>query len=58
MPRDRGESRRPRRVVKLVANPALTGFTAPKLLWVRNHEPANWDRVARSFCPRITSVTG
>ena len=32
-------------LVRLVANPALTGFTAPKLLWVRKHEPKNWDRV-------------
>ena len=52
MPRDRGESRRPRRLVKMVANPALTGFTAPKLLWVRNHEPANWDRVRQVLLPK------
>ncbi len=26
-------------LVRMVANPALTGFTAPKLLWLRNHEP-------------------
>src|SRR5208337_5018052 len=39
-------------LVKLVANPALTGFTAPKLLWVRNHEPANWDRVRQVLLPK------
>ena len=28
-----------KRLIKMVANPALTGFTAPKILWLRNHEP-------------------
>ena len=36
----------------MVANPALTGFTAPKLLWVRKHEPANWDRVRQVLLPK------
>ena len=39
-------------LVKLVANPALTGFTAPKLLWVRKVEPANWDRVRQVLLPK------
>ena len=26
-------------LIRMVANPALTGFTAPKILWLRNHEP-------------------
>jgi xylulokinase len=26
-------------LIEMVANPALTGFTAPKILWVRKHEP-------------------
>jgi xylulokinase len=39
-------------LVRMVANPALTGFTAPKLLWVRNHEPANWDRVRQVLLPK------
>jgi xylulokinase len=39
-------------LVKLVANRALTGFTAPKLLWVRRHEPANWDRVRQVLLPK------
>ena len=26
-------------LIKMVANPALTGFTAPKILWLRNNEP-------------------
>jgi len=28
-----------KRLIELVANPALTGFTLPKILWVRKHEP-------------------
>jgi xylulokinase len=39
-------------LVRLVANPALTGFTAPKLLWVRRHEPAHWDRVRQVLLPK------
>src|SRR5262245_63364362 len=39
-------------LIRLVANPALTGFTAPKLLWLRNHEPANWDRVRQVVLPK------
>lgn len=27
------------RYIEIIANPALTGFTAGKILWVRNHEP-------------------
>tara|TARA_B100001123_G_scaffold433001_1_gene556900 strand:+ start:5578 stop:6456 length:879 start_codon:yes stop_codon:yes gene_type:complete len=40
------------RLIALVANPALTGFTLPKLLWVRNHEPAVWDRVRSVLLPK------
>ena len=39
-------------LIRLVANPALTGFTAPKLLWLRNHEPAAWDRVRQVLLPK------
>src|SRR5262249_24739790 len=39
-------------LVRMVANPALTGFTAPKLLWVRKNEPANWDRVRQVLLPK------
>ena len=39
-------------LIRLVANPALTGFTAPKLLWVRKHEPQNWDRVRQVLLPK------
>jgi xylulokinase len=31
-------------LIELVANPALTGFTAPKILWVRQHEPRIYEK--------------
>jgi xylulokinase len=39
-------------LIRLVANPALTGFTAPKVLWVRRHEPHNWERVRQVLLPK------
>lgn len=41
-----------RRLIELTSNPALTGFTAPKLLWVRRHEPDAWARVRRVLLPK------
>ena len=40
------------RLVELTGNRALTGFTAPKLLWVRRHEPEVWARVAHVLLPK------
>src|SRR4051794_9313346 len=40
------------RLVRLTGNRALTGFTAPKLVWMRHHEPENWDRVAHVLLPK------
>ena len=34
------------------ANPMLTGFTFPKLLWVRDHEPENYARVQKVLLPK------
>ena len=34
-------------LARWVANPALEGFTLPKVLWLRNHEPAAWARLAK-----------
>ncbi|MBM3794617.1 MAG: xylulokinase [Acidobacteria bacterium] len=34
------------------ANPVLTGFTLPKLLWVRDHEPANFARIRHLLLPK------
>src|SRR3954471_23018730 len=39
-------------LIRMVANPALTGFTAPKLLWLRNHEPEAWERVRKVLLPK------
>lgn len=35
-----------------VSNPALTGFTAPKILWVRQHEPQHYERAAKALLPK------
>jgi len=40
------------RLIELTSNPALTGFTLPKLLWVRRHEPQAWARVAAVLLPK------
>src|SRR5215204_30503 len=40
------------RLVELTGNRALTGFTAPKLLWLREHEPDNYARIARIMLPK------
>ena len=41
-----------KQLIKLVANPAMTGFTAPKILWLRNHEPRHFDRTAKVLLPK------
>jgi xylulokinase len=33
-------------------NPALEGFTLPKILWLREHEPAAWRRLAKVILPK------
>ncbi len=40
------------RLIELVANRALTGFTAPKILWLRNLEPRNFDRTVQILLPK------
>ena len=40
------------RLVEVTGNDALTGFTAPKLLWVRGHEPEAWARVTGVMLPK------
>ena len=39
-------------VLRSIANPVLTGFTLPKLLWVREHEPSLFERVRRMLMPK------
>jgi len=36
----------------VAGNLAMPGFTAPKLLWVRKHEPALFDRIATVLLPK------
>ena len=43
-----GESR----LRDLACNPALEGFTLPKVLWLRNHEPAAYARLATVMLPK------
>lgn len=40
------------RLIELVCNPAITGFTLPKLLWVRENEPGAWARVRSVLLPK------
>ena len=40
------------RLIELTANPALTGFTASKILWVRNHEPEAYEKCAHILLPK------
>jgi xylulokinase len=40
------------RLIQLTGNRALTGFTAPKLLWLRRHEPTTYAQVAHVLLPK------
>jgi xylulokinase len=40
------------RLIELTGNRALTGFTAPKLLWLRRHEPDTYARVRHVLLPK------
>ena len=46
------EERLGRRLLEITGNPALTGFQAPKLLWLRDEEPAAYGRVASVLLPK------
>ena len=39
-------------ILAWTANPVLTGFTLPKLLWVRDHEPSHFERVKKMLLPK------
>jgi xylulokinase len=39
-------------LIRVTGNDALTGFTAPKVLWVRNNEPALYERAAHLLLPK------
>ena len=40
------------RLIQLTCNAPLTNFTLTKLLWVRENEPQNWERVAHIMLPK------
>jgi xylulokinase len=40
------------RLIQLTGNDALTGFTAPKILWVREHEPEVYAKIAQILLPK------
>ena len=49
------------KLLELSGNIAFAGFTAPKLLWMRNHEPENFRKIAKIMLPKdyvVYKLTG
>ncbi len=40
------------RLIAITGNEALTGFTAPKILWIKNNEPEIYGRIAHILLPK------
>ncbi len=40
------------KIVDVTCNPMLTGFTLPKIIWLRNNEPQNYARVRKVLLPK------
>jgi len=40
------------RLISIAGNPALTGFQAPKIIWLRDEEPENYRQVSRVLLPK------
>lgn len=40
------------KLIQITGNPALTGFTAPKILWVREYEPRIYDQITHILLPK------
>lgn len=40
------------RLIEITANPALVGFTASKIMWVKNNEPAIFEKTAKILLPK------
>lgn len=41
-----------KRLIEITANPALTGFTASKILWVRSYQPEIYEKCAHILLPK------
>lgn len=41
-----------KRLIEITANPALTGFTASKIMWVKNNEPQNYAKCRHILLPK------
>ncbi|MBU8771409.1 xylulokinase [Cytobacillus oceanisediminis] len=41
-----------KRLLNIAKNPALEGFTLPKLLWVKEHEPETYEKAAVFLLPK------
>ena len=42
----------PEKIIQITANPAVTGFTAAKILWVKKHEPELYAKCAHILLPK------
>jgi len=40
------------KTIELISNPVLTGFTAGKIIWLRNNEPKVYERVRKVLLPK------
>lgn len=40
------------KLIEITANPALTGFTVSKIMWVKNNEPENFERCTKIMLPK------
>ncbi|WP_094546053.1 xylulokinase [Petroclostridium xylanilyticum] len=40
------------KLIEITANPALTGFTASKVMWVKNHEPELYEKATKILLPK------
>ena len=40
------------RLIAITANPAITGFTAAKIMWVKNNEPENYEKCRHILLPK------
>ncbi|MCD6405361.1 MAG: xylulokinase [Planctomycetes bacterium] len=40
------------KLLEIACNPALAGFTAPKIAWIQKHEPDSWARTRRILLPK------